>query len=486
MNAPSRAWFAPLALLAFVHCAPSPCPAQRCPDDHESVDASRDSAADAIDEGTNDDASALDAATRDASTNPDVTSPTDASADAQGGFVLLPTDTLAVRTPQLIAGNYSLVCVRLEVQRDGARFTLPDEAITAVTTRTSDATVARPASASECASVGAVTLAPGEITVDADVVVQSRTLPVRYSIRVLDAPVTVFRDSLLTGTMHLDEPRSFAPSSLRPAAANAGGTLAEWLHITASSPAISVAAGANGRWTVTGRALGEATLVASYGPPGHEQDVRAAEPIRVVTPGTLARVEEMLFRYDSGEETAQFRLEPGACANVALRAWYQPSSGAMYWATTTDATFVAAGATRIATSAPPRVCADRRGESTIRGCIGSVCRERMEFVSSPGARFVLEPATATATRVDASSSRACVALRGAVLFADGERVEIPFATLTRWISLSQSTRPFASILHTIESGPADELCFRAATADREYVLQAQAYQFAGRITVTVR
>lgn len=482
MHARLRASF---ALLALARCAPSPCPEHAC-----------------LDAGTIPDGRA---AIPDASDHADRSAPTDDIADAndvvdpradaaadvvtdsQGGFVLLPTDTLAPHSPALIAGSLSDVCIVLDVLRDGARFALPEGAISAVSVRTSDAAVARAATARECASVGVVTLSAGQITVEADVLVQSRTLPVRYSLRVLDEPVSVVPESLLTGTMHVGEPRSFSASSARPSGANAGGLHPEWLRIAASAPVISIASSASGRWTVTGRALGEATLEATYGPPGREQTVRAAAPIRIVTPGALVRVEEVLFRYASGEESARFGLEPGACADLALRAWYQSSPGVTYWATTTDATFDAAGATRIDGGAPaPRVCAAQRGEATIRGCIGGLCRDREEFVSSPGARFALEPASITAARLDSSASRACVALRGSVLFLDGERVALPFARLTRAISLSQSRAPYASIPHAIEPSAPDELCFRAATPDNEYVFQSQAYQFAARIPVTVR
>lgn len=477
MKAPPRAL---LALLALARCTPAPCPEQTCPD----ANALADAFADSMDADDRPDRSAPNPDAADAADDTLTDARADVAIDAQSGFVLLPTDTLVAHSPSLIAGTLSDVCIVLDVLRDGGRFALPEGAITSVSVRTSDAAVARAATARECASVGVVTLSAGQITVEADVVVQSRTLPVRYSLRVLDAPVSVVPESLLTGTMHVDEPRSFTVSSARPSGANAGGLHAEWLRITASSPAISLASSASGRWTATGRALGEATLSAVYGPPGREQTVIADAPIRVVTPGTLVRVEEMLFRYDSGDETAQFRLEPAGCANLALRAWYQSSPGVMYWATTTDAAFVATGATRMTSAG--RVCAEQRGESTIRGCVQSACREREEFVSSPGARLVLEPATIRATRLDASASRACVALRGSVLFLDGERVALPLTRLARAISLSQSRAPYASILHAIEASAPDELCFRAATPDNEYVFQAQAYQFAARIPVTVR
>jgi hypothetical protein len=66
------------------------------------------------------------------------------------------------------------------------------------------------------------------------------------------------------------------------------------------------------------------------------------------------------------------------------------------------------------------------------------------------------------------------------------RIELTLPQLTRSIALSEPMAPFRSVVHTVEAGMPEEFCFRAQTAATQYVFQAQAYQFAARIPVTVR
>jgi hypothetical protein len=482
-------WF--VATLLAAGCVEDRCRAVACSADGDaSVDAASSDASPIIapDASVGEDAVVADSERSDASESHDGSLRADAAvgSDASSGFVLLPTDEVVAYAPQAVAARLSVTCMRLGVVRSGGTLVVPEDAVTSITTSTTDGAIAQPAPREDCPGVGAIALAAGQATVEADVVVQSRTFHVRYALRVLAERIAVYADSLLTGTMHVDEPRAFTVSSLAAAGATSGSMKASWLRVASSGPAIAVERIVGHRWRATGRMLGDATISATYGPPGMEQTYTAPAPLSVVAPGALLRVEEVLFRGATDDFTAQFQLQPAQCADLAVRAWYRLPTGVMYPAVTTMATFTAEGATRIESAATTRVCADARGQSTIRGCIGGACRQRDEFVSSPGARLELSPAAITATRIDASSSRACVALRGAVVFADGARIDLTLPQLTRSIALSEAMAPFRSVVHTVEAGMGDEFCFRAQTAAAQYVFQAQAYQFAARIPVTVR
>ncbi len=481
-------WF--VATLLAAGCVEDRCRSGACtPDGDASADAasSDTSTISTPDASAGEDAVAADSASPDASAPPDGSTLTDATVgDASSSFVLLPTDQVVAYASQLVASRLSVACVRLGVVRGAQTLVVPDDAVTSITTSTTDAAIAQPASREDCLGVGAITLAAGATSVEADVVVQSRMFHVRYALRVLAERIAVDADSLLTATMHVDELRAFTVSNIAVAGATTGSMKSSWLRVTSSGPAITVERILGHRWRATGRMLGDATLSAVYGPPGMEQTYTAPAPISVVAPGAVVRVEEVLFRGATDDDfTARFQLQPAQCADLAVRAWYRSPLGVMYPAVSTMATFTAEGATRIETAATTRVCADTRGQTTIRGCIGSACRERDEFVSSPGARLELAPTAITATRVDAMSSRACVPLRGAVVFTDGARINLTLAQLTRSIALSEAMAPYRSVIHTVEAGMPEEFCFRAQTAATQYVLQAQAYQFAARIPVTV-
>jgi hypothetical protein len=406
--------------------------------------------------------------------------------DAGAGFVLLPTDTIVAFSPQLVAPSLSVVCSRLQVARGAGFIVLPDGAATSITTRSSDASVATPADREDCGGFGALALRAGTTNMDADVVVQGRSFSVRFSLQVLAEPIAVYTDGLPTGTMHAGETRSFVVSGVRPATATAGFLKSSWIRAVSSAPAAEVTPLLGARWQVTARSVGETTVSADYGPPTMRRTYVGAAPLRVVSPGTLTRVDEVLFRASTGDFSAQFALQRGQCTDLAIRGQYRMLSGETYTATETNVTATATGATRVEAGPPLRICADTRGETSIRACVGAVCATRDEFVSAAGARLELSPGTVSATRVDATSSRACVALRGVAVFTDGDRIALPFARLARGVSLSAVTPPYANILHVVESGAPDEYCFRATSPAAEYAFQVQAYSLSGRVPVTVR